>query len=281
MKILVTGATGFVGRHTVRQLLARGHEVTALVRDPGRAASFDWNGAVRVVAADVQAPPADLRAAFGPAELVVHLAWAGLPNYREAFHVDVNLPRDLAFLGGLVRAGYPRLLVTGTCFECFPREGVYAEDCEGAPTLNYPLAKARLHHQLEALRSQVPFVLQWARLFYMYGEGQNPKSLLAQLDRAIDGGAASFDMSGGEQLRDYLPVTGVAAKLVTLAEHPEWSGTTHICSGEPVTVRQLVERHVAARGANIRLNLGVYPYADYEPMAFWGASGRPWPRKTS
>jgi dTDP-6-deoxy-L-talose 4-dehydrogenase (NAD+) len=277
VKVLLTGAAGFVGRHTVRELLARGHEVVAVVRDPARVEPFEWKSAVRIVARDIHQPLSDPLAVFGPADVVMHLAWHGLPNYRAAFHVEENLPRDFAFLKSLVAAGYGRLLVAGTCFECFPEGGLMDEGREGSPTLPYPLAKAQLRRQLVALQAQLPFALQWARLFYMYGEGQNPKSLMAQLDQAIDSGAGSFGMSGGEQLRDYLPVTEVAAKLVTLAEHADWEGVTHICSGQPITVRRLVEQHIAMRGAHLTLNLGVYPYADYEPMAFWGASARPWP----
>jgi nucleoside-diphosphate-sugar epimerase len=274
MKIVVTGASGFVGRHVVRRLLERGHSVTAVSRDAARAAACDWFPRVRFVASDVHAPGADPRATFGESDLVIHLAWPGLPNYRQSFHLDENLPRDYAFLRSLVKTGYERLLVVGTCLECTPFDGCYTEDMDGAPTLPYPLAKARLRRQLVALQSEQPFALQWARLFYMYGEGQNPASLLAQLDRAIDSGAASFDMSGGEQVRDFSPVTDIAARLVEVAEHPQWLGVTHVCSGTPITVRELVERHIASRQAALRLNLGVFPYPDYEPMAFWGSSAR-------
>ena len=90
------------------------------------------------------------------------------------------------------------------------------------------------------------------------------------LDRAIDRGDESFNMSGGEQLRDYLPVAEVAARLVTLVEHSDLSGTINICSGTPISVRRLVENRIAERNANITLNLGHYPYPDYEPMEFWG-----------
>ncbi|MEO8064312.1 MAG: NAD(P)-dependent oxidoreductase [Pseudomonadota bacterium] len=274
MNVVVTGASGFVGRHVVRALLERGHSVTAVGRDVSHAQAHNWFPQVRFVVADVHAPPADLRAAFGDADLVIHLAWPGLPNYRQPFHLDESLPRDFAFLRALVLAGYPRLLAIGTCLECVPFDGCYSEDMDGEPTLPYPLAKARLRRQLTALQSEHPFVLQWARLFYMYGEGQNPASLLAQLDRAIDSGAPGFDMSGGEQVRDFSPVTDIAAMLVTVAEHPQWQGVTHVCSGVPITVRELVERHIASRRSSIRLNLGVFPYPDYEPMAFWGASAR-------
>jgi nucleoside-diphosphate-sugar epimerase len=274
VKLIVTGASGFVGRHFVRELLARGHEVTAVARDAARLRELQFSERVTFVSADVHSLGADPRTLFGEADMVAHLAWTGLPNYRAAFHLEENLPRDLAFLESLVDAGYGRLLVTGTCFECFPRVGEYAETDTGAPTLPYPLAKARLLQALLELKRRKPFSLQWARLFYMYGPGQNPGSLLAQLEKAIAAGEPSFNMSGGEQLRDYLPVEQVAAKLATLAENPGWEGVTHICSGRPVTVRKLVEDYVASRGATIRLNLGHYPYADYEPMAFWGHSGR-------
>jgi nucleoside-diphosphate-sugar epimerase len=274
LRVIVTGASGFVGHHTVRALLDRGHQVTAVGRSREHAVVRDWFSRVRFVATDVHVPLADPRALFGDADLVMHLAWPGLPNYRAAFHLEENLPRDFTFLRSLVLAGYKRLLVAGTCLECSPRDGCYTEDLDGGPTLAYPLAKARLRHQLVALRQERHFALQWARLFYMYGEGQNAASILAQLDRAIDSGAATFDMSGGKQVRDYSPVTDVARKLVVLAEHPEWLDVTNICSGKPVTVRELVERHVSARRAHIRLNLGVFPYPDYEPMAFWGKSER-------
>src|SRR3546814_15455328 len=108
----------------------------------------------------------------------------------------------------------------------------------------------------------------------MHGPGQNPNSLLAQLDRAIDRGEEQFNMSGGEQLRDYLPVQVVALRLAALVSRPEHEGTFNICHGEPTSVRRLVETHIKMRQADIALNLGYYPYLTDEPMAFWGIGER-------
>jgi len=81
-------------------------------------------------------------------------------------------------------------------------------------------------------------------------------------------------MSGGEQLRDYLPVTEVARALVSLALAKKDTGAINICSGTPISVRKLVEDLIKENGWSITLNLGHYPYPDYEPMAFWGDSGK-------
>jgi dTDP-6-deoxy-L-talose 4-dehydrogenase (NAD+) len=104
----------------------------------------------------------------------------------------------------------------------------------------------------------------------MHGEGQNPGSLLAQLDRAIDERKPTFDMSPGDQLRDYLPIEQVAACFRKVVENPRVRGVINCCSGRPVSVRDLVERRCAERGSVIRLNRGHFAYPDYEPLAFWG-----------
>mgnify|MGYP002140568398 CR=1 FL=1 len=120
----------------------------------------------------------------------------------------------------------------------------------------------------------MPFTLQWPRLFYMHGSGQNRNSLLSQLDTAIDSGQDVFNMSGGEQLRDYLPVANVADYLARLIATPVCKGAINICSGKPVSVRSMVERRISERGASIRLNLGYYPYNNHEPFAFWGDTNK-------
>ncbi len=127
-----------------------------------------------------------------------------------------------------------------------------------------------LRRQLEYLQQVQPFNLTWARLFYLYGEGQAENSLLPQLRKAVERGDTVFNMSGGEQLRDYLPVTEVAKYLVALAMTDQDHGIVNICSGKPVSVRKLVEGWIKENSWPVNLNLGYYPYPDYEPMAFWG-----------
>ena len=274
MRIVVTGATGFVGRHAVAALLARGHEVTGVARKAPPADAAPWRECKAFVACDLHADGPDPASLLGVPDALVHLAWPGLANYREAFHFETNLPADYRFIKRMVAAGTPQVLIAGTCLEYGMQSGPLAEDAPALPDNAYSLAKHNLRLFLEALLQQHPFVLQWARLFYLHGPGQSADSLLAQLDRAIDAGKRQFDMSGGEQLRDYLPVQEAAGYLAALLEHPEFTGVTNICSGQPVSVRSLVERRIKERGAAITLNLGHYPYRDTEPFAFWGSRKR-------
>nr|WP_225778693.1 NAD(P)-dependent oxidoreductase [Pseudomonas sp. Marseille-Q3773] len=275
LHVLVTGATGFVGRHLVAQLLARGCRVRALARDLERARRMPWFDQVQFVAADLQLADAGQVASWVDGiDALAHLAWPGLPNYQALFHLEQNLMADYRFVKLAVEAGVAQVLVTGTCFEYGMQSGPLDEHCPARPANPYGLAKHSLHQFLQALQMHRPFTLQWARLFYLHGEGQNPNSLLAALDRAIDSKAAVFDMSAGEQLRDFQPVTEAARQLAGLLHCTGFSGVVNCASGRPVAVRSLVEQRLRERGAELLLNLGHYPYPSHEPMAFWAVTDR-------
>ena len=154
------------------------------------------------------------------------------------------------------------------------QSGELTEDTPTKPANPYGLAKDALHRQLESLRIEQPFALNWARLFYVYGQGQPATSLFSQFMAAGSRGEVSFAMSGGEQLRDFLPVKRVAELIVALALDAPGAGTVNVCSGRPISVRSLVEAWRRERGWQMALDLGRYPYPDYEPMAFWGSSAR-------
>lgn len=274
MKVLVTGATGFVGRHLVAALLARGCEIRALARNAETAQGMPWINDVEFIAADIHAVDLNVVALTEGIDALAHLAWPGLPNYRALFHFEHNLMADYRFIKSAVEAGVQQVLVTGTCFEYGMQSGPLSEATEPRPSNPYGLAKHTLHLFLQSLQQERPFTLQWARLFYLHGEGQNPNSLLAALDRAIDSGEASFNMSAGEQLRDFLAIETAASHLAAILHQRDFDGVVNCASGQPVSVRALVEQRLRERGATLALNLGHYPYPTHEPLAFWAVTER-------
>lgn len=270
MKVAVTGATGFIGRHVLAELEARSVETIALARSA--TAKPMGHSSSRVVQLDLHDAPLNAFELIGCPDVLIHLAWSGLPNYKSLHHFEQELPAQYRFLKGLVESGVQNIVVAGTCFEYGMQSGALSEDVAPHPSNPYGFAKDALRCQLEYLKSALPFDLTWARLFYLYGEGQAESSLLPQLRQAAERGDPVFNMSGGEQLRDYLPVTEVARSLVSLALAKKDMGVVNVCSGTPISVRKLVEDLIKENGWSITLNLGHYPYPDYEPMAFWGDS---------
>lgn len=268
VKIAVTGATGFIGRHVVTALEKRGLS-PALVCRPQTVIPPSLTKH-RIVAFDLATPPDDAFELMGEPDTLIHLAWGGLPNYQSLHHFEEELPSQYRFLKGLLNHGLENLIVAGTCSEYGMQSGPLREDAVAQPSHPYAFAKHALRLQLSYLQAVTPFAMTWARLFYLFGDGQPPTSLWSQLRSAVERGARAFDMSGGEQLRDYLPVADASDYLVTLATMPRENGCVNICSGHPVSVRALVERWIKENSWQIDLNLGHYQYPVHEPMAFWG-----------
>lgn len=275
-KVLVTGATGFIGDYVIQELLKQGHTVIATSLNPEKARESDWFSEVTYIPFDLATAKDTINyfELFGRPEIVIHLAWEGLPNYRSSFHLTVNLPRHLKFLRNLIHHGTKDITITGTCFEYGMQEGCLNENMPSMPDNPYAIAKNELRKALETLQQENTFSLKWVRPFYMYGRGQNPKSLVPQLESALQKGDAVFNMSGGEQLRDFMPVNEVASHIVKIAMQKDVSGIINIATNKPVTVKQFVLEYIRSKNKQIHLNLGFYPYPDYEPMSFWGDNSK-------
>jgi nucleoside-diphosphate-sugar epimerase len=273
-KILVTGATGYLGRHVVEILLQRGLEVVATASAKKDAVKMPWFQNVAFLPLDINGFNKDenLYKYFNKPDAMIHLAWGNLDDFKSEIHVDKHLPNHYAFLSQLSGEGLKDITVTGTCLEYGLQEGCLQENLPTKPVVPYAEAKNELRKSLQRLQPIQISSLKWLRLFYMYGEGQQSKSLISQLDKAIALGEDCFNMSGGEQERDFLPVKEMAALIVAIGLQENVSDIINCCSGKPVMVKDFVTNYLAQQNQTIKLNLGYYPYPDYEPMRFWGSN---------
>jgi len=272
MKIAVTGASGFIGQYVLRELVKASVEVIAITRDAAKLNEFADE--VTVVEMDISDHPVAVFDILGSPDVLIHLAWGGLPNYRLLTHFETELPNQYEFLKSMINAGLPSLLVAGTCYEYGMKPGCLDEALIPNPKTPYGYAKDALRRQLEFLKDSSPFNLTWARLFYMYGEGQSAQSLYPSLKDAVLTGKQFFNMSGGEQKRDYLSVKVVANRMIGLSQTGKDNGIVNICSGEPILIKTLVSDWIRENNWDIKLNLGYYPYSGYEAMGFWGDATR-------
>ncbi len=271
--VALTGASGFLGRHVLAEMVRRGHRPVCMTR----ATTDPLPLAVPTSIVDLDRPPNDLFAQLGRPNVVVHLAWDGLPNYGATRHLEVVYPSQVRFLRALLQQGVRRLVIAGTCFEYGLTEGRLHEDLSPSPVTAYAEAKVRLHASLAEHAAFEGVELVWARLFYVYGPGQPLSTLWGQVQQALAERWSSFPMSPGDQTRDYLPVEEAARLLSELALGAlplRAPLTVNVCSGQPIALRDLVVSWVAAAGTELPLQCGAYPYAAHEPLHAWGDRAR-------
>lgn len=279
MKVLVVGSTGFIGSHVMDYCCRQTKNdinIVATTRNLEKAKKFNWfnDKKVSTIEFNITQTSSDVYDKLQRPDLLIHLAWDGLPDYKNINHIERNLFENYFFLKDMINGGLKNLTVTGTCFEYGLKNGPLSEDMETNPITPYAIAKDSLRRFLQELQKIKNFNLKWLRLFYVYGKEQSTKSLISQLDTAIKNNEKIFNMSGGEQLRDYLPVEKLSEYIVKTAFQNKITGIINCCSGKPISIRNLVENYIKEKGADINLNLGYYPYPDYEPMAFWGDNSK-------
>lgn len=253
MRVFVTGATGFVGLPATRLLLARGHEVLALVRDPG-AAQAALPGAA-FLAGDLPCDPADAEPLRGPLssfapEALLHLAWQGLPDYSEAVS-SRNVELGLAAMELALAAGARRIVASGSCWEYASRRGMLAEDAPLKYDQPFPAAKNRLHALGAELAARRGARLAWLRLFFVYGPGQRPASLIPTLISQARAGQAPSLRSPANR-NDFIHVDDVALAFALALERElpaeGGGGAYNVGSGLPVGVADVARMVYAALG---------------------------------
>lgn len=271
MKIAITGATGFIGRHVRNALANTDHDVLLIVRTIEKVGEITAHESI--VTADLHQERTDWFELFGRPDAVLHLAWGGLPNYMDAYHVDVELSIQSKFLKALIESGLNKLVVTGTCYEYGMCSGALSEDQETKPNTPYGIAKDNLRKELFELQQRKNFDLTWARIFYPYGEGQSEKSLYTQLKSAISL-KQEFLMGSGRQILDFIHVEQVARYLLFLLILGTNVGVINLGSGKPQTVATFVREQIRIFQSNLVPKFGSIPDRDYESVSFWSDNSR-------
>ncbi len=252
-RVLVTGASGFVGYQCLLPLQRKGYEVHAVARSRNR----DDFGAVHWHVADLLDPRQvqDLISKVRPTHLL-HSAWFLQPGafYQSPLNCDW-VRASLRLLQSFHEAGGSRCLMVGTAYEYDLQHGYCSEHltpCD--PTTTYGRCKHALQQLLAAYSDAVELSSAWARIFFLYGPREYPARLVASIVRALlrEEPAAC---SSGEQIRDYLHVQDAAGALTDLLDG-DVEGPVNVGSGRPVTIRQIACSAADVIGRRDLLRLG-------------------------
>ena len=169
MKILVTGSTGFVGHHVVRWLVDNNYEVIATGTDTKKASKYSWFKDVKFIPCDYFKENLDYYEYFEKPDMIIHLAWKGLPNYFDQIHID-NLVASMNLLNSFLAHKECKIVVLGTDKEYGLMNGCLSENIVTDPKTMYGLAKDTLRKFLELKTAGTSQNWNWIRLFFVYGE---------------------------------------------------------------------------------------------------------------
>ena len=255
-RVLLTGGTGFIGRHCIPRLATRGYDVHAISSAAPLmpAAGTTWH---QVDLFDTTAVAAAVRA-IRPTHLL-HLAWyvvpgtlADAPENFTWLQASLELARQFGECGGT------RMVTTGSAFEYDWSYGYCSESLTPcAPSTFYGICKNALRIALEGYAERHGLSSSWARLFFLYGPHEHPARLVPSVIRSLLRGEPAR-CSHGLQIRDYLHVEDAADALVGLLDS-EVRGPVNIASGRPVMLKDIVHSIARRLGGEDLLELGAVP----------------------
>jgi len=250
-RVLLTGATGFIGRHLPALLTERGYDVTPVSRATG--VDLLAPGAAEAVVAAAQ-----------PTHLL-HLAWYAVPGAFWTSPENVRwVEASLALLRAFVAAGGERAVMAGTCAEYDWSGGVCVEGVTPlAPATLYGRAKNALREVAEGYAEQEGRSLAWGRIFFVYGPGEAPGRLVSSVAEALVSGEEAMT-SEGDQRRDFLHVEDLAGAFAALLDSAV-TGPVNLASGEAPAVREIVDEVARAAGRPELVRRGAVPTREGDP----------------
>ena len=265
MRILVTGANGYLGQGIVREILANGHQVVA--------ADFKTDHidtGAELVACDMFAIDDPFRY-FGEPDALLHLAWRdGFLHYSDA-HID-DLPKHYQFIRKFTEAGIKKICVMGSMHEIGFFEGSISEDTPCHPITPYGIAKNSLRELTEMLTKKSNTVFQWLRGYYIVGNAQYGSSIFSKITAAAESGKTEFPFTTGQNQYDFIDYEVFCRQVAAAVSQDEINGIINICSGRPEKLADRVERFISDNGYHIKLNYGAFPDRPYDSKAVWGNS---------
>ena len=269
--VLVTGGTGFVGRQILRALAEQGVPTRAVIRTGTHARLEQIHGLERVITStDLFAESADWWAkTCEGVDTIIHGAWYAEPGKYLMSPKNLDcLLGTMHLAKGAVLAGVRRLVGIGSCFEYDLSQGMLSVDAPLRPTTPYAGAKAAAYMALVHWLPAQGVEFAWCRTFYLYGEGEDTRRLVPYVRAKLDAGEPA-ELTSGNQIRDYLDVRE-AGRMIVHEALGQRQGAVNICSGTPITVRELVVRIADQRGRRDLLRFNARPENAVDPPCVVG-----------
>lgn len=267
--IMVTGASGYLGRHVVETLISN--------------AQFDKVIAVDVVDRGINAHAefrrgdllrdAIFQASLPVPDVLLHLAWQDGFVHNSSTHL-MSLSAHYSFLKIMADRGVKQIAVMGTMHEVGYFEGMITDNVPCVPFSLYGIAKNALRQALFVEFSKKDICFQWLRGFYIYGDDANNHSIFTKLLAAAAEGKKEFPFTSGKNKYDFIDIRVLAKQIAATVSQTEVVGMINCCSGEPKSLGEVVEKFIIDHHLDIKLKYGAFPDRPYDSPAIWGDNSK-------
>lgn len=267
MKVLVTGANGYLGQGIVQSILEKGHEVIAT----DISTKFVDKRARRI--------DGDLFSIENPYEyfekpdVLLHLAWKdGFVHYSDA-HI-IELPKHYSFIQKMAQSDVKKISVMGSMHEIGFFEGSIDENTSCNPESLYGIAKNALREITKIYCKQNNKKYQWLRGYYIVGNSEFGSSIFSKITAAEKEGRKTFPFTMGLNQFDFLNYEEFCEQVSSAVVQDKVNGIINICSGRPEKLADRVERFIKENGYKIKLEYGAFPDRPYDSKAVWGNNAK-------
>ena len=263
MKILVTGANGYLGKGVVKKLLEKGCGVIAAdcktdQIDPG----------ATIKSTDLFALE-DPFSYFDKPDVLLHMAWKDGFIHNSQSHIR-DLPAHYFFIDRMIRGGVRQVAVMGSMHEIGFFEGSISEHTPARPQSFYGISKDALRKAVQLRCRNTDAVFQWLRAFYIVGNTADGSSVFSRIVQAVHRGEKEFPLTSGLNQFDFLDYDTFCSLTADCVMQTEIDGIINVCSGRPEKLSDRVERFIRENDFDIRLNYGAFPDRPYDSKAVWG-----------
>lgn len=265
MKVLVTGANGYLGMGVVKQLSSDGVDVIATGKQERFIDSFT---AVQYIPANIF-DLSDPYTYFNKPDVLLHLAWEDGFKHSSEKHID-KLPDHYHFIEKMIKGGLKQCCVMGSVHEIGFYEGSVDENTPPFPESLYGISKNALRDVVRLLCKENHVTFQWLRGYYIVGNPEYGCSVFSKIYYASKSGKTEFPFTMGENQFDFINYDDFCDEVAKTVQQSDVTGIINICHGRPEKLSDRVEKFIKENDLNIKLKYGAFPDRPYDSKAIWG-----------